>query len=96
MIATFPLSIQFLESSRCHIRDFGNDGAGTWYSREEDVDSLPLKMVFANREGDMESASFMCRQGDKSVYGSEWTWTYEKWWSIKQLRRGDGWSWFVV
>ena len=58
--------------------DFGNDGAGTWYSRKEDVDSLPLKMVFANREGDMESASFMCRQGDKSVYGSEWTWTYEK------------------
>ena len=71
--------------------DFGNDGAGTWYIRKEDADSLPLKMVLANREGDMESASFMCRQDDKSLYGSEWTWTYEKWWSIKQLRRGDGW-----
>ena len=91
MIATFPLSIQFLESSNVIFVDFGNDGAGTWYSRKEDVDSLPLKMVFANREGDMESASFMCRQGDKSVHGSEWTWTYEKWWLIKQLRRGDGW-----
>ena len=53
--------------------DFGNDGAGTWYIRKEDADSLPLKMVLANREGDMESASFMCRQDDKSLYGSEWT-----------------------
>ena len=31
--------------------DFDNDGAGTWYIRKEDVDSLPLEMVFAtNRE----------------------------------------------
>ena len=30
--------------------DFGNDGAGTWYIRKEDVDSLLLDMVFANRE----------------------------------------------
>ena len=30
--------------------DFDNDGAGTWYIRKEDVDSLPLKMVFDNRE----------------------------------------------
>ena len=30
--------------------DFDNDGVGTWYIRKEDVDSLPLKMVFANRE----------------------------------------------
>ena len=30
--------------------DFGNDGAGTWYIRKEDVDSLPLEMVFADRE----------------------------------------------
>ena len=45
--------------------DFGNDGAGTWYIRKEDDDSLPLKMALANREGDMESASFMCRQGYK-------------------------------
>ena len=45
--------------------DFDNDGAGTWYIRKEDVDALPLKMVFADREGDMESASFMCRQGYK-------------------------------
>ena len=27
--------------------DFGNDGAGTWYIRKEDADSLPLKMVLA-------------------------------------------------
>ena len=30
--------------------DFDNDGAGTWYIQKEDVDSLPLEMVFANRE----------------------------------------------
>ena len=30
--------------------DFDDDGAGTWYIRKEDVDSLPLEMVFANRE----------------------------------------------
>ena len=30
--------------------DFDNDGAGAWYIRKEDVDSLPLEMVFANRE----------------------------------------------
>ena len=30
--------------------DFDNDRAGTWYIRNEDVDSLPLEMVFANRE----------------------------------------------
>ena len=30
--------------------DFDGDGAGTWYIRKEDVDSLPLEMVFANRE----------------------------------------------
>ena len=30
--------------------DFDNDGAGTWYIRKEDVDSLLLDMVFANRE----------------------------------------------
>ena len=30
--------------------DFDNDGVGTWHIRKEDVDSLSLKMVFANRE----------------------------------------------
>ena len=30
--------------------DFDNNGAGTWYIRKEDVDSLLLDMVFANRE----------------------------------------------
>ena len=30
--------------------DFDNSGVGTWHIRKEDVDSLPLKMVFANRE----------------------------------------------
>ena len=30
--------------------DFDNDGAGTWYIRKEDVDSVLLDMVFANRE----------------------------------------------
>ena len=30
--------------------DFDNDGAGTWYIWKEDVDSLPLEMVFGDRE----------------------------------------------
>ena len=30
--------------------DFDNDGVGTGQIRKEDADSLPLKMVFANRE----------------------------------------------
>ena len=30
--------------------DFDNDRAGTWYIRKEDVDSLLLDMLFANRE----------------------------------------------
>ena len=30
--------------------DFDNNGAGTWHIRKEDVDSLLLDIVFANRE----------------------------------------------
>ena len=51
--------------------DFGNDAAGTWYIRKEDADSVPLKMVLANREGDMESASFICQQDYRCVPASE-------------------------
>ena len=47
--------------------DFDNDGVGTWHTPKEDVDSLPLKMVFANRER-RHGVSIVCVSTELQVF----------------------------